>query len=77
MCVDLIVPYKIYSKVNKEYLILKAVTMINPVTGWFKIIKYKDKPEMIIKNLEETTWLTRYPWPAEITHDRGSEFIGH
>ena len=28
-------------------------------------------------NLVETTWLTRYPTPAEIPYDQGSEFIGH
>ena len=27
-------------------------------------------------NLVETTWLTRYPWSAEIVYDQGSEFIG-
>ena len=28
-------------------------------------------------NLVETTWLTRYPRPMEITYYQGSEFIGH
>ena len=32
---------------------------------------------MEITNLVETTWLYRYPWPSEITYDRGSEFLGH
>ena len=32
---------------------------------------------MEIKNLVETTWLYRYPWPSEITYDRGSELLGH
>ena len=27
-------------------------------------------------NLVETTWLTRYTWPIEITFDQGAEFIG-
>ena len=35
LCVDLIGPYKIRIK-GKEPLILKAVTMIHPVTGWFE-----------------------------------------
>ena len=34
LCVDLIRPYKIRIK-GKEPLILKAVTMIDPVTRWF------------------------------------------
>ena len=32
---------------------------------------------MTIANLVETTWLSRYPWPSEITYGRGSEFLGH
>ena len=32
---------------------------------------------MTIVNLVETTWLVRYPWPVEITYDRGGEFLGH
>ena len=32
---------------------------------------------MTITNLVETTWLARYPWPVEITYDRGGEFLGH
>ena len=35
--VDLIGPHVIRRKVNKENLHLKAVTMIDPVTGWFEI----------------------------------------
>ena len=36
ICVDLIGPYKIRIK-GKEPLILKAVTMIHPVTRWFEV----------------------------------------
>ena len=31
---------------------------------------------MVVSNLVETTWLTRYPCPVEIMYDKGSEFIG-
>ena len=34
LCVDLIGPQVIRIKVQKENLNLKAVTMIDPVTGW-------------------------------------------
>ena len=51
--------------------------MINPVTGWFEIMKYKDKRAIPIENLVETTWLSRHPRPMETTYDQGSEFIGH
>ena len=46
--------------------------MIDPVTGWFKITQYDDKGAITIVNLVETTWLTGYPIPMEITYDQGS-----
>ena len=56
---------------------LKAVTMMDPVTGWFEITKYNDKKSMKISNLVKTMWLVRYIWPVEILYDRGGEFLGH
>ena len=77
ICVDLIGPYIILRKGMKENLNLKAVTMIDHVTWWFKITQYKDKREITIADLVETMWLSRYPRPMEITYDQGKEFIGH
>ena len=51
--------------------------MIDLVTGWSKIAKYEDKRSISIVNLVETMWLSRYPRPIEITHEKGKEFIGH
>ena len=51
--------------------------MIDNVTGWFEITKCNDKRDISIANLVETTWLSRYPRPIEITYDQGSEFIVH
>ena len=68
--VDLIGPYKIRGK-GEETLILKALTMIDPVTKWFEATQYNDKKAMTIANLVETTWLVRYPRPVEITYDQG------
>ena len=42
----------------------KAVTMDDPVTGWFEVTQYKDKQAMAIANLVETKCLDRYPWPT-------------
>ena len=75
--VDLIGAYFIDRKGKKEDLYLKAVTVIDPVTGWFEITQYNDKRSISIVNLVETTWLSRYPIQMEITHDQGSEFVGH
>ena len=54
------------------YLLLKDVTMINPGTVRFGVMKHKDKQSTMIKNLVETMWLARYYRPTEITYDQGS-----
>ena len=57
--VDLIGTYVIKINGHKEELHLKSVTVIYPVTGWFKITQYKNKRSILIANLVETTWLYR------------------
>ena len=52
LCEDLIGPYKIRRK-GKEPLILKAVMIIDPVTGWFEMTQYCNKKAMTIANLAE------------------------
>ena len=50
--------------------------MIDPATGWFEIHQYDDKRSITVANITEQEWFSRYPWPTQITFDRGSEFIG-
>ena len=64
-------PYVIRRKGQKENLNIKAVTMIDRVTGWFEITQYNDRREISITELVKTTWLYRYLRPMEITHDQG------
>ena len=54
---------------------LKAVTIINTITGLSKILEYYNKHTMTIVNFFETMLLNRYPCAIEITYDQGSEFI--
>ena len=68
LSIDLLGPYIIRIK-GKEPLILEAVTMIYPVTGWFEVAQYSNKKVMTITSLVETTWLVRFLWPVEITYD--------
>ena len=75
MCIDLIGPHNIRRK-GKPDLICKSVTMIDPASGWFEIHQYDDKKSITIANIAEQEWLSRYPWPTQVTYDRGSEFIG-
>ena len=51
LLVDFIGPYKIRGEVFEDPLILKALTVIDPATGGFEIIKYKDKQAATIANL--------------------------
>ena len=89
LCADLIGPHVIKrppmceiqpgkkhpKKIECEPLILKAVTMIDPATGWFEIAKHDDKCAITVANIIERTWLNRCPWPDKINLDRGKELI--
>ena len=50
--------------------------MIDPATGWFEMREIKNKKAINVANIFEQAWLTRYPWPTEITYDQGNEFMG-
>ena len=49
LCVDIKGTYKIRRK-EKGPLILKPVTMVDPVTKWFEVTQYSDKKAMAIAN---------------------------
>ena len=51
--------------------------MIDPVIWWFEIVQYNDKREISIAKLVETTLISRYPRPMEITYDQVSDFFVH
>ena len=74
--IDLIGPYVINRK-NKTRLVCKCVTMIDPATGWFEIHEWDDKKAISIANIAEQEWFSRYPWPTQVSYDRGREFTGH
>ena len=63
---------KVHRKVQNYDLIVKAVTIINPITGWFKITQYGYRKIITIVKLLQTTWLTRYFWPTRIAYNQGS-----
>ena len=54
LCVNLIGPYKIKTKKPGHKITeLRCVTMIDPVTGWFKIKQYDDKKSITVANIVE------------------------
>ena len=75
LCVDMIGPYQIRRK-GKKPLKLRAVTMIDPATGWFDIVEVTDKESQTVAEKIDKLWLCRYPQPNKVIYDRGSEFIG-
>ena len=75
--VYLIGPYTIRGEGHDEPLILKALTIIDPETGWFEILQYNDKHTATIENLVEKISLCLYILPMIITYNHGNEFPGH
>ena len=75
VCVDLIGPYPIKGD-NLEQGKFWALTMIDPVLGWFKMVPIMDKASATVGNQFDITWLCRYPRPEFCIHDQGTEFTG-
>ena len=51
--------------------------MIDTITGWFEVVRYVDKRAITISTLVESTWLSRYPRPIEITYRDNTRKNGH
>jgi hypothetical protein len=50
--------------------------MIDPATGWFEMKEIPNKEAFTIASIVKQTWLTHYPWPTEVSFNRGKEFMG-
>ena len=74
LCVDLIGPYTVSGKNGKKFT-LWCCTMIDPATGWVKIIKINQKSADKIIHVVDQAWLSRYPWQTKVISDRGGEFM--
>ena len=75
MAVDLIGPWK--AMVNGQELEFKALTIMDTVTNLLEIVRIDNKTSENITQLFANTWLSRYPWPAQVIHNNGGKFIGH
>ena len=85
LCVDLIGEYK-FTTAEKQSryrmtttegrtVHLRAVTMIDPATGWIEIREVDSARADLVANQVELAWLTRYPLPSKVILDRGREFL--
>jgi len=74
LCVHLVGPYKFGDPKKPEtHIELHCMTVIDPATGFFEIVEIGEKTAAMIVNWLELHWLTRHPWPTEITMDKGRE----
>ena len=72
--VDLVGPYPVKIKGSKKDIHLRAMTMIDPTTGWFEIREVDAPTADCCQEVFDDTWLSRYPRPSKIGFDNGGEF---
>jgi hypothetical protein len=73
--VDLVGPFTV-TQPNGASLALRALTMIDPATGWFEIKEVKQASSQAVSEAFDDAWLTRYPRPKYIGFDNGGENKG-
>ena len=70
--VDLIGPWSI--KTQKGLRTLRALTIIDPATGWFEMKEIENPDAASTAAAIDDVWFCRYPRPQIIGYDGGSEF---
>ena len=71
--VDCIGPFSVKTPKGTKHL--RALTMIDPATGWFEVKALSKAPDSdIVSAAMDDTWFCRYPRPQYIGYDNGSEF---
>ncbi len=55
---------------------IQALTIIDKATGWPEFVAIKNKTSQHITLLFDSEWLCRYPRPARVVYDNGTEFTG-
>jgi hypothetical protein len=70
--VDMIGPLTV--KTPTKTLELRALTMIDPTTGWFEVKDVKKADSATCGAVFDDVWLSRYPRPQYIGFDNGSEY---
>jgi hypothetical protein len=70
--VDMIGPLKV--KAANGTFELRALTMIDPATGWFEVQAVQSAASAPVMAAFDDIWLSRYPRPEYLGFDGGSEF---
>ena len=72
--VDLVGPYSVKIQGTRRKIQLRAMTMIDPATGWFEVKEIEEPTAACCQAAFDDTWLSRYPRPQKIGFDNGGEF---
>ena len=70
--VDMVGPWTIKAQ-NGEFT-FRALTMIDPATGWFEVGYLRDQTADCCLDCFDKYWLSRYPRPEYIGFDNGNEY---
>jgi hypothetical protein len=54
---------------------IHALTTIEKATGWLEFTAILNKTSYHVSILFDSTWLCRYPRPARVLYDNGTEFV--
>ena len=73
MCTNLVGPYTITDQKSNDRGI-NAMIVVDSAIWWFEIAKITDKTSSRISQINNNTWLSRYPRPRKIIFDNGNEF---
>jgi hypothetical protein len=55
---------------------IQALTIMDKATGWPEFVAICNKTSLHIASSFDSEWLCRYPPPAQVVYDNGSEFTG-
>lgn len=71
--IDSIGPWSVHTADEKTHKV-RALTMINPATGWFEIAESDEINAKTCADAFDDAWLIRCPRPQQLGCDNGSEF---
>ena len=74
VAIDLIGPWHL--KVNGKEIEFRALTCIDTASNLVELIRIDNKTSEHVRNKFSQCWLSRYPRPMRVIHDKGGEFIG-
>ena len=74
VAIDLIGPW--HFKVNGRQVEFQALTCIDTASNLVELIRIDNKTSDHVRNKFSQCWLSRYPRPIRVVHDKGGEFIG-